>query len=132
MDYNPVVVARNITLISDSMAEVALNDLLDKALNLMQYTGLKDRSGKEIYEGDILRMGYGDGSFHESLSVVKFGVHNAGYDSETATTGPALGFYFSPYPYEGDMMGIGENFNWGHSENYEVIGNIYEHPDLLK
>lgn len=67
---------------------------------VMQYTGLKDKNGKEIYEGDIMEYDHhGD----HNLSVVEFD-----YGS------------FEWYPYYMD------------STDFELIGNIYENPELLK
>jgi hypothetical protein len=80
--------------------------------HLMQYTGLKDKNGKEIYEGDIVRIpgGY-QGDYHEreKISVVKW------EDEDTAE----IGFY----------LNLPECVHWKH---LEVIGNIYENPELLK
>jgi len=73
-----------------------------KPEHLMQYTGLKDKNGKEIYEGDICRVEY------KEPQEIKF------------TNG---GFYFG----SGTPMA---NFHlW--SEKIEIIGNIYENPELL-
>lgn len=102
---------------------------------IMQYTGLKDCKGTEIYEGDIVRLGYSDGSVYEKPVEVKFGLHRVGFDSDVCLGATALGFYFSPYPYTEDdereiPMGIGETFDWD-NDHIEVVGNIYEHRHLL-
>lgn len=75
---------------------------------LMQYTGLKDKNGKEIYEGDILSIRDG------KPKQVKWSddIRNCGECSEVQATGFDL-----------------EEFC--NSNEREVIGNIYENPDLL-
>lgn len=75
---------------------------------LMQYTGLKDKNGKEIYEGDIV----GD---KEIKWVVKWNIHRMG---------------FSLYPTTEqlyDEMPINVDNKLG----FEIIGNIYENPELI-
>ncbi len=78
---------------------------------LMQYTGLKDKNGKEIYEGDILKDGKGQ---HGHV----LWAHNSWLMEWMARD------------YEGhltyDKM-LDDCFGYG-----EVIGNIYENPELLK
>jgi len=88
--------------------------------HVMQYTGLKDKNGKEIYEGDICR----DDCGH--LMEIKFGelpLHKSGdcvctYSAFYAKDHGKLGE--SPF-YECNLIG-----DW-----FEVIGNIYENPELL-
>jgi len=78
----------------------------NKNIILMQYTGLKDSKGKEIYEGDIVS---GDG-FKGVIKWIVYGwfCHRLHADGEVEEWFP-----FDEYPFE-------------------VIGNIYEHPDLVK
>ena len=78
---------------------------------VMQYLGMEDKHGIEVFERDIIKVtdiedGYSCdqcGSYHESFTTTKI--------------------------YEVTW----ENFHWalfGNSKNIEVIGNAYENPDL--
>jgi len=77
----------------------------------MQYTGLKDKNGKEIYEGDVVKMGW---PYEGVLSEINWNEKNSGFEPFTA---PRL---------DGHEW---ENMN---GEDVEVIGNIYENPELLE
>ena len=72
----------------------------------MQYTSLKDKHGEEIYEGDIVR------------STADFGT--AQYDDNREIIEPVefKNGCFYPICMEPE-------------ENFEIIGNIYENPELL-
>jgi len=82
---------------------------------VMQCTGLKDKNGKEIYEGDIFFSKHSD-----NISQVKYGEHN-----EDVFRATSVGFYTD------QGYGFGRDIH-GKLDSYEVIGNIYEYPELLE
>ena len=81
---------------------------------LMQYTGLKDKNGVEIYEGDIISNPSGDG--YDLINVIEFdrGVFSI------VVEGDEMNPYYVEYPL----------YDW-HKEA-EIIGNIYENSELLE
>jgi uncharacterized phage protein (TIGR01671 family) len=85
---------------------------------LMQFTGLKDSKGVEIYEGDILKCNGGADDF---FFVVDF-AHGC-FIAKVKDHEPD-----SDYGYPELKAYIG----WKFIPEYEVIGNIYSNPELLK
>lgn len=74
---------------------------------LMQYTGLKDKNGVEIYEGDVVKW---NNNIQIGNSTIVF------YDGC---------FRLEDYPFsEYNKLETGSRI--------EVIGNIYENPELIK
>ena len=98
---------------------------------LMQYTGLQDRNGREIFEGDIIKsIWHGvNGRDIGNTYVVRLGEHKY-YDGECGYVG--LGFYAEQISgedyYEGNLglLDIPHDIDC----LCEVIGNIYENPEL--
>jgi uncharacterized phage protein (TIGR01671 family) len=85
---------------------------------LMQYTGLKDKNGKEICEGDIVSFEDSDGGYEYPDLVVNTGIVEYG----------KLGFYFTNrVAVEMDDFYIKD----GRCDDIEVLGNIYENPELM-
>lgn len=85
----------------------------ENQLILMQYTGLKDRNGTEIYEGDIVRINI---PVDENNPLITNGIFQVIFDK-------GMFCIFIPegnYPLSDYLH-----------QDCEVIGNIYEHPELL-
>ncbi|MEO7049656.1 MAG: YopX family protein [Ferruginibacter sp.] len=80
--------------------------------NIMQYTGLKDKNGKEIYEGDIVNQEkwVKVGTYVKAIGIVKY-----------------IGVKFTC-----DCINDWEGSNADLNGNAEIIGNIYENSNLLK
>jgi uncharacterized phage protein (TIGR01671 family) len=97
---------------------------------IMQYTGLKDKNGKEIYEGDIVRILYTDwpsqSNFSISLEEYKKSISSIGYVVFDKTCW-AIAFYSKKY----DEMTTSSICHGNHGE-IEIIGNIFENPELLQ
>lgn len=78
-------------------------------LVIQQFTGLKDKNGKDIYEGDIVK-GIGDTRISTGIFEIGFG---------------PFGIKFKRYLKSGHVVNCSVL-------EFEVIGNIFENPELLK
>lgn len=96
-----------------------------KTFELMQYTGVRDKNEKEIYEGDIVR-------WHEVLHTSR-GIHDYGVSFgvvEFRTTNWSSEFEIKHVKGENRFYDeMGPRFSF---DDVEVIGNIYENPELVK
>lgn len=97
------------------MCEVVDNDLsrvTAEGYVIMQFTGLHDKNGKEIYDGDIVRLN------NATIAIVEYWVNGGQWVIHTP---------------DFDMEG-GQGLYQAHINQMEhkVIGNIYDNPELLK
>lgn len=100
-------------------------------LKLIQCTGLKDREGNLIYEGDIVEF-YSEYSPKNFRGVMSYHlISNTQINQETRERKEIstyeAGFYLDNLNRDNDWI-LGLN----HVENLKIIGNIYENPELLK
>jgi uncharacterized phage protein (TIGR01671 family) len=94
----------------------------------MQFTGLLDRNGKEIYEGDII------------VSVENNEVYAIGnmtpLDRHLDMLADNIGYFTDSNRKKFENRSSGGRYHvddWvSWPEMYEIIGNIYENPELLK
>jgi len=94
----------------------------------MQYTGLKDKNRREIYEGDIVKTDYSVFINKTSdIHVVKFGSYP---DNEGYACRDHWGFFIKNVARNYfDALSLGD---YQDSRGIEVIGNIYENPELME
>ena len=90
--------------------DVGITILRESNFELMQFTGLTDKTGKEIYEGDVMQ---------------PKDMHDSNIDYWHMTNGRAI-----PHPRIVEWKKVGFNIPED-VEYWEVIGNIYENPELL-
>lgn len=118
MSYNPIchTDGPQCTYLNDNISNLFKDWHTPVTQALMQYTGLKDKNGVEIYEGDVVRYLECNNFFSKRACRAKV---------KSIEIDVALGCGLAP-TYQGGPDGE----TW--TEAVEVIGNIYENPELIK
>jgi uncharacterized phage protein (TIGR01671 family) len=104
-----------------------------------QWTGLKDKNDKEIFEGDVLKVPvdinqevHGNYSIHEV--IIKKGIIITSYlkseKGQILPKGYTAGFLLDSYNFDNKTFLFNDNPSM--DTNVEIIGNIYENPELLE
>lgn len=105
-------------------SEFVMRDFENDSLVMMQWTGLKDVYGREIYDGDILEVTPENRNHYPEKSVF-FVIPSKtlwGYDFHWE--------HVSGYECSTHIVEIDDNYE--KLLNVEVIGNIYKKPELLE
>lgn len=91
---------------------------LGKQAELMQSTGMKDKNDVEIFEGDVVKITVSNGFDHleDALSIVKEAEYHSGLICKLLSN--TLEYRI----FDEEATGY----------QYEVVGNIYENPELLE
>jgi len=90
--------------------------IADEDVVLMQYIGIKDKGGKDIYEGDLVQITFTDEDTFSNLTII-----TEGKTYEIKREGTYFGIVFD----DGSCGHIDERYV------LEVVGNKYENPKLL-
>lgn len=89
----------------------------DEKIHVMQYTGLKDKNGREIYEGDVY-----------SYELYKVFVSGGHVEETTEKSVDVVEFIDGAFCHGEELLA--DVLEWDESVKYE--GNIFENPELLE
>lgn len=131
-----MMLIKNMWFQDDKVEELELNDTVmndyitayPDEIELMQSTGVKDRNSVEIFEGDILEI-------QGIRMIVKFGSYE--YVESSKSNGHTLGVVYDGLGFYVECINAADPdrispFEPETLKNSQIIGNIYENPELLE
>lgn len=107
-------------------------DYMDDEIELMQFTGLYDKNGVEVYEGGVIKI-YADNGFYTCEIIEKVIFKQGQYGIEHGDLYRdfcSLSDLYKPTKTE-YISNVGEVATES-EPMFEVIGNIYDNPELLE
>ena len=88
---------------------------------ICQCTGLKDKNGKLIWENDVIKYHFGN-----AYAQIRYGAYQSCFDSQETEH---IGFYVDWSESRNYRKDLGY---WINMVNAEVVGNIFDNPELIK
>lgn len=116
-DIEELIIGKNNAVVAIKDTNGNIYQVHEGQIVLMQYTGLKDKNGEEIYEGDFIRRFIED----EKAEKQREQVFEIVWNNEYAE--------FEPLFHETGWRPV---LKYVLESDCDVIGNIYENPELLK
>ena len=102
-------------------------------IELMQYTGMKDVTEKEIYEGDVVKLIHtGIEISADRLEDLKRFVGIIKYENGIFKIVKTEKSLIESKYFEMEQKKVSEIFIYSKLYDLEVVGNIYENPELIK
>lgn len=86
-----------------------------------QYTGLTDKNGRQIFEGDIVDVSENPQFIYVGVALYRYGLFNVVYDKSC--------FMKRKITDKNDEKGL---YHFLETEQYQVVGNIFDNSELLK
>lgn len=97
---------------------------------IMDWTGLKDKEGKDIYEADIIKLVNADGEIIHA--VCEYGIVRREVVGMIGPIEVDIPCFYFKLPNGKKSFPITKNYTGGHDlELFEVVGDIYTAPELL-